>query len=97
MKKITLLVVFVSSLCAFSLDSMIDSVADTVSSKVSNAVSNKVSDTIDNVGQDDKQKNIQSNSSESRLDKLKELVQMRDAGYLTKEEFLEEKKQLLSK
>lgn len=97
MKKIALLVVVVSSLCAFSLDSMIDSVADTVSNKVSDAVSNKVSETIDNVGQDNKQKNIQSNSSESRLDKLKELVQMRDEGYLTKEEFVKEKKQLLSK
>lgn len=80
------------SLSAFSIDGMIDSISD----KVSDAVGNKVSQSIENYGSESSETKVEhKEKSVDKLEKLKELVKMRDAGYLTKEEFVAAKKELL--
>ena len=89
-KSLVLVGLLISLLNAFSLDSMIDSVSD----RVSDAVGNKVSDSIENYGSEsDKEHKVE--EKKDKFAKLKELVEMRDAGYITKEEFQEAKKELL--
>ena len=91
MKGVLLAFFVVLSLNAFSLDGMID----TISNKVSDAVGNKVSESIESIGSDDKEPEYtEVKTSEDKVAKLKELVAMRDAGYITKEEFQKAKKEL---
>ena len=92
MKKVVLLLMLIASLQAFSLDGMIDS----ISNKVSDSIGDKVSKSIDNY-EDTDDTNSGSSVDQDKFKKLKELVIMREKGYLTKEEYQEEKKKLLSK
>ena len=94
MKKLSLLLMLLSSLSTFSLDGIIDS----ISNKVADSVGNKVSESIDTIGSGenkDKTSN-QTESQNTKFDKLKELVKMRENGYITKNEYIEAKKQLFS-
>ena len=94
MKKLSLLLIFISSLSAFSFDGMIDS----ISNKVADSVGNKITKSIDDLGNDDSdsEQHKQSTDKNTKLAKLKELVSMRENGYITKSEYLEARKKLLS-
>lgn len=92
---------FSSSLSADFLDNMVSKVTDKVTAKAEETIDKK-SDTIvnsiagENENIDDaKEKTLAaSNNSGDKVSKLKDLIQMKKDGYLTDEEFANEKAKL---
>jgi len=89
------LLISVSSMKADFFDNLIDKVSNKVTDKVSDKATEKAGHTVDKLFEENKSKEVSDYKNTDKIAKLKELIMMKEKGYLSNSEFEKEKKILL--